>query len=109
MYPVITQHRDGFGPGFTAITTAGEPHADTGISLGVLKLAAGERYTATLVSETAYLLMDGSVAGRIGAEQFELSRNSLFDDSPACVHASAGTPVEIRASTAAEQIGRAHV
>ena len=102
MNPVITRHRDGFGPGFTAITTAGEPDADTGISLGVLKLSAGERYATTLASETAYLLMDGSVAGRISTEQFELSRQSLFDASPACAHACAGTSVEIRAASDAE-------
>ena len=102
MNPVITQHRGGFGPGFTAITTAGEADADTGISLGVLRLAAGERYTASPGSETAYLLMDGKVGGRIAGTQFELTRNSLFDDSPACLHAPAGTRLEINAASDAE-------
>ena len=48
MSTVITQHRDGFAPGFTPITTAGEADADTGISMGVLRLAAGSRHTVTL-------------------------------------------------------------
>jgi len=102
MSTVITQHRKGFNPGFTAITTAGEADSDTGISMGVLRLAAGSRHTVTLAGETAFLLMEGRVAGQAGGHAFELGRASLFDDSPACVHAPAGTPVEIRALSDAE-------
>ena len=39
METLITKHREGFGPGYTAITRAGEPGDDTGISMGVLRLA----------------------------------------------------------------------
>ena len=102
MSTVITQHRDGFPAGFTAITTAGEADADTGISMGVLRLAAGSRHSVTLAGETAFLLMDGRISGQAGGLEFELARRSLFDDSPACVHAPAGTPVEIRALSDAE-------
>ncbi len=41
METLITKHREGFGPGYTAITTAGEAGDETGISMGVLRLAAG--------------------------------------------------------------------
>ena len=102
MSTLITKHRDGFAPGFTPVTTAGEADADTGISMGVLRLAAGGRHTVTLPGETAFLLMDGRIAGRAGDLAFELARQSLFDDSPACVHAPAGTPVEICALSDAE-------
>jgi 5-deoxy-glucuronate isomerase len=102
MNTLITRHRDGFPRGFTAITTAGEGDADTGISIGVLRLGAGESRSMTLGNETAFLLMDGSVTGQAGGQEFELTRASLFDDSPACVHAPAGTPLEIRAVTDAE-------
>lgn len=102
MNSVISNNREGFGPGYTAITKAGEAEADTGISMGVLRLAAGETHSATLGAETAFLLMAGRVAGQVGGLRYELSRNSLFDDSPACLHAPAGTPLEIRAATAAE-------
>ena len=47
MNTVISKYRDGFGPGYTPITTAGEIEADTGISMGVLKLAAGGTHVAT--------------------------------------------------------------
>jgi 5-deoxy-glucuronate isomerase len=97
MSTLITRHREGFPRGFTAITTAGEADADTGISMGVLRLGAGECHAVTLATETAFLLMQGSVSGHAGGESFELARASLFNNSPACVHAPAGTPLEIHA------------
>ena len=102
MSNVITRHRDGFPKGFTAITTAGEQDADTGISMGVLRLEAGDTHAATLAAETAFLLMDGRIEGKVGGQPFQLARASLFDDSPVCIHAARGTPVEFRAATAAE-------
>ena len=102
MSTVITHHRQGFAPGYTPITAAGEADADTGISMGVLRLAAGSRHAVTLPGETAFLLMDGRVTGTAGGQAFELARASLFDDPPACVHAASGTPVEIRALADAE-------
>jgi 5-deoxy-glucuronate isomerase len=94
MEALISKHRQGFKPGYTAITTAGD---ETGIAMGVLKLKAGETHAVTLTDETAYLLMEGRIAGRVGGLSFEFSRSSLFDESPAALHAPAGTPVEIRA------------
>jgi len=102
MSTVITSHREGFKDGFTRITTAGEAEADTGISMGVLRLAAGESHVTTFASETALLLMEGCVRGTLAGQAFEFARASLFDDSPACLHAPAGTPLEIRAETAVE-------
>ena len=102
MEALITKHREGFGPGYTAITQAGEPGDDTGISMGVLRLAAGQSHVATLAQETAFLLMEGHVSGQVGKLSFDLARRSLFDDSPACLHAPAGVPIEIRASADSE-------
>ncbi len=102
MEPLISNFRGGFGPGYTAITIAGEAGDETGISMGVLKLAAGQSHVATLAGETAFLLMDGAITGRIGGAGFRLSRASLFDDSPACLHAATGTPVEIGADRDSE-------
>jgi len=102
MSTVITSHRKGFEPGYTAITTAGEADDGAGISMGVLRLTAGESHTMMPGGETALLLMDGRVEGRVGGIRFELARASLFDESPACLHAPASTPLEIRAQTAVE-------
>ena len=99
METLITKHREGFGPGYTAITRAGEPGDDTGISMGVLRLARrASRTSRRSRGETAFLLMEGRVSGQVGGLGFDLARRSLFDDSPACLHAPAGAPVEIRAS-----------
>jgi 5-deoxy-glucuronate isomerase len=95
MGALITDHRKGFGPGFTAITSIGGPDDDSGIALGVLKLPAGGRYTTTPAGETAWLLMAGHASGRLGDIEFDMSRNSLFDDSPSCLHAPAGTRLEV--------------
>jgi 5-deoxy-glucuronate isomerase len=102
MDALITRHRAGFGPGFTPITRAGEPGDETGISMGVLRLARGETHVAKLAQETAFLLMAGRVTGDIGGVAFELARVSLFDDAPACLHGPAGADVTLRATTDAE-------
>ncbi len=89
----LTEHRAGFGPGFTPITTLDEPEDNTGIAFGVLSLEAGETYETTPEHETAWLLMGGKVdvwAGNAGAS-FE--RHSLFDESASCLHVSAGQAV----------------
>ena len=54
---LISTHREGFAPGYTPVTVANEGGDFTGISFGVLKLAAGETHSATLAVETAFLLM----------------------------------------------------
>ena len=102
MDTMISKFRGGFGPGYTPITTAGAQGDVAGISMGVLKIDAGAMHVATLAEETAFLLMEGRVTGNVGGLRFDLARSSLFDDSPACLHAPAGTPLEVRAVTAAE-------
>src|SRR3990172_5654938 len=42
----LTEHRRGFGPGFTAITRLDEAEDATGIALGVLRLGPGESHAA---------------------------------------------------------------
>jgi 5-deoxy-glucuronate isomerase len=102
METLITKHRRGFGPGYTAITRAGEPGDETGISMGVLRLAAGEVHSAAPSQETAFLLMEGKISGTAGGIGFDLERHSLFDESPSCLHGPAGSRVEIRAATDTE-------
>lgn len=89
----LTEHRNGFGPGLTEITQIGEPKDDTGISLAVLKLAAGESHSVIAETETAWLLMHGEVTAEIGGKTAELKRRSLFDESATCVHVARGEAV----------------
>lgn len=102
MSAFITDHRAGFRRGYTPVTTAGGPGDDSGISMGVLKLAAGERHATVAAGETAWLLMSGRAAGRLGDMRFEMQRASLFDESPSCLHAPSGTRLELECAADTE-------
>ena len=91
----ITDHRRGFAHGETTITRYDDKEHNTGISLAVLRLRAGERIRATTDLETAWLLMSGRVRGTVGGVEFELERHSIFDESSSCIHVSAATDVEM--------------
>lgn len=98
----ITDHRSGFSSGYTSVTKVGEPIQDTGIEFGVLKLDAQEEFTEQSEMESAYLLMQGQVAGRAGQTPFSHRRGSLFEDAPFCVHVSKDTPVTFKALSPVE-------
>ncbi len=95
-------HREGFGPGLTWITTLDDKEHPTGIALGVHKLAPGEKIDVTCARETAWLLMDGTAEAMVGEQGATLQRDSLFDDGPSAVHASAGQRVHLQAVTPVE-------
>lgn len=88
----ITAHREGFGPGRTDVTRVGEPD-DAGIDFGVLCLEAGERHQETVAQETAWLLMSGAATLRVGAIERSVTRKSLFDELPWCLHVPANETV----------------
>jgi 5-deoxy-glucuronate isomerase len=95
----LTDHREGFPPGFTAVTTIGEPADDTGIALGVHRLAPDEVVEITTARETAWLLMSGTIEVRLDdGDVARLTRGSLFDEGPSTVHVSAGTKARLLAS-----------
>lgn len=98
----IKDHRDGFPAGLTQITRFDEEVDNTGIAMGVLKLAAGERHELTTENEMAWLLMSGSVAITAGEQTVEFTRQSLFDESASCVHVPANTGLVLQAVTDVE-------
>jgi 5-deoxy-glucuronate isomerase len=98
----ITNHRDGFAAGLTRITDHTNDEDGMPITLDVLKMSAGESISVSTENETAWQLMSGKVSGEIGGKPFEFSRQSLFDESSSCLHASAGTTVTIASATDAE-------
>lgn len=102
MHDIITSHRAGFGPGLTTITRHDDPQEPTQLGLAVLKQAAGERHVETTPVETAFLLMSGTAKVKAGDKQATLSRGSLFDESPSCIHVAAGTKVELAADSPVE-------
>lgn len=98
----IVNHREGFAHGFTCITRLGAPENPSGITLGVLRLDAGERLTMQAQGETAWLLMSGGVRGVVERQAFEFARRSLFDESASCIHVPAGCVVELEATQPTE-------
>jgi 5-deoxy-glucuronate isomerase len=100
MNELITEFRNGFKPGFTAVTRAeSDP---TGISFGVLHLRAGEVRAFEPEGETALLLMSGAVRIVAPGVSELVRRASLFDESPSCLHAPAATRIELTAEDATE-------
>ena len=75
----LKNHRDGFGLGFTPITTLGEDNPSA-ISLGVLRMRAGEKLRLPVARETAWLLMDGAISGDIDG-QIYMRDFKLIDQS----------------------------
>lgn len=59
------------------------------LSVAGLVLEAGGRFEQTTDTETAWLLMHGKLQGRVQDREFAMERQSLFDESASCVHASA--------------------
>ena len=98
----ITEHRAGFGPGLTVVTRHDDPNEPTGLGLAVLKLAAGENYREVTPVETAFLLMSGSVTAAAAKRNVKLTRASLFDDAPSCIHLAAGAEIKFSAESTAE-------
>ncbi len=98
----ITDHRAGFGVGHTVITDHLDENEPTGIGVSVFRLVAGESVSVDFANETAWLLMEGRVEVKIGDEQREWSRTSLFDEHGSCVHAAKGYSFDVTALTDAE-------
>ena len=93
----VTGNRKGFGKGLTEITRFQDPGEPTGISFGVLKIAAGETTQIETKNETAWLLMEGSAELTAGNQTRSFARHSLFDESPSCLHVASGERVGIKA------------
>jgi len=107
--PLLTAHRSGFPPGYTAITREGEPGRDVGLDFGIHVLQRGESLDTTSPKESAWVLLDGLAtvliggrdrAGR-GATQGEVAveRRSLFDAAPTTVHLAPGARLRLRAQS----------
>ncbi|MBI4183964.1 MAG: 5-deoxy-glucuronate isomerase [Proteobacteria bacterium] len=98
----LTEHRFGFGPGYTPITGLDEEEDNTGIAFGVLRLAPGEALAVAPEGETAWLLMAGRVSVGVAGGEERLARGSLFDEGPSALHVAAGEPVRLKAADEVE-------
>jgi 5-deoxy-glucuronate isomerase len=88
---------DGYGHGYTPITTIGEEVNDTGIDFGILKMNAGEEIDLSCDLEAAYLLMNGEICFKWEDIEAAVKRESLFDEDPYALHLAANKPVSAKA------------
>jgi 5-deoxy-glucuronate isomerase len=98
----LKEHRGGFGLGYTPISTMRDAEDNTGIALGVWKLAQGESATEKPVTETAWIFMEGQLQVALGGKVHTLQRISLFDEGPSCIHVPAGAEILFKAETPVE-------
>jgi 5-deoxy-glucuronate isomerase len=92
----------GFGWGLTAITRAGEPVLDTGMSFAVLRLRAGESHQPDPSLESACLLLGGDVRFVTEGISSRARRGTVYDEDPSVLHLPPGTAGSVEAITEAE-------
>jgi len=84
------------------ITRAGEPELDTGMSFGLLALAAGGQFADASPEERAIVLLSGEVELQWPGERAIARRDSLFDERPVVLHVPSGSAITIVARSGAE-------
>ncbi len=90
-------------PDFRALTEADGAHSDMLMDIGLLLLREGERRVfLDGLNETAFLLLEGSVTLSWEERRESVSRTSVFDEGPCCLHVPRGTRVDVEAGSGAE-------
>ena len=79
-----------FPAGYTPITEIGTLYAEMGMDFGILPLRAGENHDLGSVRERALLILGGEAHLEWDGGSQEISRNSLFDELPWCLHVPSG-------------------
>lgn len=100
--PRLLRNPEGFGFGRTAVCRAGESVADTGMDFFIVKARNGEMVNTVgddgdAAFECAWLLMDGTAVAGTGGDSKTITRTSLFNQDPACIHVPSGCVPQIRA------------
>src|SRR5512145_2578298 len=79
---LVTQHRDGFSPGYTAITGEDEGGVGQGVDFGIHVLALDQSFEEVAAKESAWVLMHGRAHVACAGREFAVERHSLFDEAP---------------------------
>jgi len=91
-------HKPPFNRGFTSLVPRSGATADMLMDFAVLEQGPGDEVKdKTAVEERVWLLAGGSATLSWDGKTQEVSRKSLFDESPWCLSVPAGCPVEIKA------------
>jgi 5-deoxy-glucuronate isomerase len=91
---LITEHRPGFGPGYTAITREEEDGAP-GMDFGIHVLGRADRIDQTHAKEQIWVLLEGRARVATNRREIEVERQSLFNEAPTAIHLGPDTPLRI--------------
>lgn len=92
---LISRFRDGFSSGYTAITTGHDSTLNTGIDLGIYKMAAGEVLSESNPKESAWLLLEGRAQCEWEEGSCSVERRSVFESLPWALHLPPNTSLRI--------------
>ncbi len=91
--------------GYNVMSEMDGKHRDMMMDVGVLKIKKDEvKSFFEKDKETAFLLLDGTINIEWQGNSKEMSRGSLFDEDPWCLHVSKDVEVKISGVTDAEVI-----
>jgi 5-deoxy-glucuronate isomerase len=89
----------GFPTGYTPITEIGTRHPEMRMDFGILRLQSGESRDLGAARECALLMLDGEARLEWDGGSGEISRDSLFDQLPWCLHVPSGCDCVVSAGS----------
>jgi 5-deoxy-glucuronate isomerase len=96
MPTLINSHQSGFTDGSTTVTSLNDSQGDFGIGFECIRFKAGQHHELSTNNEMAWLLMTGQAQCQVGSKQIQVQRDSIFDQSPACLHLPNNTSLQIQ-------------
>lgn len=87
---------------YLGITREGQEGFDPRMDFGLQRLRRGGRIATTTKKETLWVLMSGAAEVTVDGKRIRITRESLFEQGPAALHAGIGETVAIRSVSATE-------
>src|SRR5262249_20038225 len=100
MPQLVTAHRDGFAPGWTAVVRQADGAAG---GLAVLAMRPGDRAERSDDKEVAWVLPAGHAEAVMSGTVHVVRRANVFDPPPTVLHVPAGERIAVRARSAATE------
>lgn len=93
---VVIRPNAPFSFGSNQITALAQPNDEFGIGFTSNRYQENQHLEMTTEVESAWLLMTGACQCQIGNKVYQLQRDSIFDQNPACLHLPANTNFQIQ-------------
>ncbi|MGO8695199.1 MAG: 5-deoxy-glucuronate isomerase [Rectinemataceae bacterium] len=93
---MLLRHAAPFAHGYETVVDRGGPNSDMLMDFGILRLDAGESWSAGERDEKALLLVSGSAELTWAGVRADVKRGSLLDESPTVLHLPQGQDLQVR-------------